>query len=67
MKKLDSYVFRAQTNYNKPLDRVAITRDVNKLMREASSELSGKLNINSHSFRIGYITQLWKIPKILNL
>jgi site-specific recombinase XerD len=28
-----------------------------------SNQLPGKLNITSHSFRIGYITQLWKDSK----
>jgi len=32
-------------------------------MREVSNQLPGKLNITSHSFRIGYITQLWKDSK----
>ncbi len=29
-------------------------------MREVSNHLPGKPNITSHSFQIGYITQLWK-------
>lgn len=32
-------------------------------MREVSDQLPGKLNITSHSFRIGYITKLWKDSK----
>ena len=60
MKELDSYIFTAEANDCKQLDRVAITRDVNKVMREVSNQLPGKPNITSHSFRIGYITQLWK-------
>lgn len=63
MKEQDSYLFTAESNHYKPLDRVVITRDVNKVMREVSNQLSGKLNITSHSFRIGYITQLWKDTK----
>jgi integrase len=63
MKEQDSYLFTAESNHYKPLDRVVITRDVNKVMREVSNQLSGKLNITSHSFRIGYITQLWKDSK----
>jgi integrase len=63
MKEPDSYLFTAEANHNKPLDRVAITRDVNKVMREVSNQLPGKPNITSHSFRIGYITQLWKDSK----
>merc|ERR1712115_648395 len=63
MKEPDSYLFTAESNHYKPLDRVVITRDVNKVMREVSNQLPGKLNITSHSFRIGYITQLWKDSK----
>ena len=63
MKNPDSYVFTAEVNYFKQLDSVAITRDVNKVTREVSNQLPGKPNITSHSFRIGYITQLWKDSK----
>lgn len=67
IKEPDSYLFTAESDHYKPLDRVVITRDVNKVMREVSNQLPGKLNITSHSFRIGYITSYEKIPKILNL
>jgi integrase len=63
IKELDSYLFTAEANHSKQLDRVAITRDVNKVMREVSNQLPGKPNITSHSFRIGFITQLWKDSK----
>ena len=63
IKNPDSYVFTAEANHSKPLDRVVITRDVNKVMREVSNQLPGKLNITSHSFQIGYIIQLWKDSK----
>lgn len=63
MKEPDSYFFTAETNHYKSLDRVVITRDVNNVMREISNQLPDKPNITSHSFRIGYITQLWKDSK----
>ena len=63
IKEPDSYLFTAEANHSKPLDRVAITRDVNKVMREVSNRLPTKPNITSHSFRIGFITQLWKDSK----
>ena len=63
MKEPDSYLFTVQFNHYKPLYCVIITRDINKVVREVSNQLSGKLNITSHSFRIGYITQLWKDSK----
>ena len=37
--------------------------NVNKVMYKVSRTLSGQPNITSHSFRIGYITQLWKDTK----
>lgn len=63
MKEQDSYLFTPESNHYKSLDSIVITRDVNKMMREVSNQISGKLNITSHSFRIGYITQLWKDSK----
>lgn len=63
IKEPNSYLFTAESNHYKPLDRVVITRDVNKVMRQVSNQLPGKPNITSHSFRIGYITQLWKDSK----
>ncbi len=58
-----SYLFTAESNHYKPLYRVVIIRDVNKVMHQLSNQLPGKPNITSHSFRIGYITQLWKDSK----
>ena len=63
IKESDSYLFTAVANHSKQLDRVAITRDVNKVMREVSNQLPNQPNITSHSFRIGFITQLWKDSK----
>jgi integrase len=63
MKEPYSYIFTAEANHSKQLDHVAITRDVNKVMREVSNQLPGKPNITTHSFRIGFITQLWKDSK----
>ena len=37
MKELDSYVFTAEANHYKSLNRVVITRNVNKVMREVTS------------------------------
>jgi integrase len=65
IKEPDSYLFTAEANHSKQLDRVAITitRDVNKVMREVSNRLPTKPNITSHSFRIGFIIKLWKDSK----
>ena len=63
MKEPDSYVFSSETNHSKSLGRVILTKDINKIMRKVSSGLPNKPNITSHSFRVGYITQLWKDTK----
>jgi hypothetical protein len=47
--------------------RQTITMDVNKVMHSVSNLLPSKPKITSHSFRIGYISQLWKDTKTLNL
>ena len=64
MKEPDSYIFTSEIQYNKPLGRVIITKDINKVMRQVSNQLPDKPNITSHSFRIGYITQLWYLSII---
>ena len=63
MKEPDSYVFTNESNHYKTLTRETITKAVNLLTRTVSEEISSKPNITSHSFRIGYITQLWKDSK----
>lgn len=60
MKTMDSYVFTSELNHNKMLSRETITRDVNRIMRSVSKSLPNQPNITSHSFRVGYISQLWK-------
>ena len=40
--------------------REVITTDVNKVMHKVSNISPGQPNITSHSFRVDYITQLWK-------
>jgi integrase len=60
MKSKDSYIF---TSYRKPykmLRRETLTMDVNKVLRSFTNSIESKPNITSHSFRIGYITKLWK-------
>jgi site-specific recombinase XerD len=42
------------------LRRESLTKSINTVTRKASEELPGNPNITSHSFRIGFITQLWK-------
>jgi len=63
MKEPDSYVFTNESNHSKILTRETITKAVNLVTRTVSEEIISKPNITSHSFRIGYITQLWKDSK----
>lgn len=60
MKEPDSYVFTNESNHSKTLTRETITKAVNIVTHTISEEIISKPNITSHSFRIGYITQLWK-------
>ena len=63
MKEPNAYVFSPEINHFKKLRREVITTDVNKVMHKVSKIFPGQPNITSHSFRIGYITQLWKDTK----
>ena len=63
MKEPNAYVCTPETNHFKKLRREVITNDVNKIMHKVSKRFIGHPNINSHSFRVGYITQLWKDSK----
>jgi integrase len=63
MKDKDSYIFTSERKPNQKLRRERITLDVNKVMHSVSNLLPAKPKITSHSFRIGYISQLWKDTK----
>ena len=58
-KKIDSYIFTAE-NSEKPLAREAFTNLINKFMKDCSRRMDGNPNLSSHSFRVGFITQLWR-------
>ena len=63
MKEPDAYIFTSEANHYKKLCREVITNGINKVMRSVSKQLPGQPNVTSHSFRISYITQLWKDSK----
>ena len=63
MKDKNSYVFTAEATPNQMLGTQTITMDINKIMRKVSKDLPSKPHITSHSFRIGYISQLWRDTK----
>jgi integrase len=56
MKEPNAYVFTSEKNHYKMLNRVTITKEINKAMRSVSNQLPNQPNITSHSFRSGYIT-----------
>ena len=58
-KNKDSYVFTAQYSDN-PLNRVSFSRIINEFLKESTQKLSNQPNIRSHSFRGGFISQLWR-------
>jgi hypothetical protein len=58
MNNKDSYVFTSDRKPNQMLRRETITIDVNRVMHSVSKILPSKPNITSHSFWIGYISQL---------
>ena len=58
-KNPDSFIFTAEYS-NEPLQRDAWNRIINSFLKEASKKLDNQPNLRSHSFRIGYITKLWK-------
>jgi site-specific recombinase XerD len=63
MKNPDSYIFTSESNHAQMLSRETITKDVNKVMRLVSKSLPNQPTITSHSFRVGYISKLWKDTK----
>ena len=58
-KKSDSYIFTAE-NSNKSLAREAFTNLINKFLKDCSRRMDRNPNLSSHSFRVGFITQLWR-------
>ena len=58
-KDANSFIFTAE-NSNKPLQREAWNRVINSFIKDCVHKLDNKPLLRSHSFRIGFITQLWK-------
>lgn len=63
MKDSDAYIFTSEHDHYKKLRRDSLTKEINKVTRKVAGSLPNKPNITSHSFRVGYITQLWKDSK----
>lgn len=60
MKNQDSYIFTSESNHDPMLNRETITRDINRVTHSVSKSLPDQPRITSHSFRVGYISKLWK-------
>ena len=60
MKTPDSYIFTSEFNHYKMLSRETLTRNVNKITRSVSETLPDRPILSSHSFRVGYISKLWR-------
>ena len=60
MKRLDNYVFTSEKTHYKPLRRDTLTKKINLVLRNLSKILPDKPNLTTHSFRIGFISQLWR-------
>jgi len=58
----DSYIFTAE-NSEKPLERESFTNITNQFIRQSARKIEGQPVLTSHSFRIGFITQLWRDTK----
>lgn len=58
-KDSSSYVFTQEHVYE-PLTREAFTRTINEFLTQCSDLLPNKPYIKSHSFRAGFITELWR-------
>lgn len=61
-KNSDSHIFTAE-NSEKPLERESFTALINQFLQDSARKLEGQPILSSHSFRIGFITQLWKDTK----
>lgn len=55
----DSYVFTAE-NSKKPLSREAFTNLIDKSIKDCARKMDDNPNLSSHSFRVGFITELWQ-------
>jgi site-specific recombinase XerD len=65
IKEPDCYIFTSDKNPNTMITRETLTKAINASMRRVSKKIIGGPNITSHSFRIGYITKLWRDTKDL--
>lgn len=58
-KNENSYIFTAEYS-DKPLERESFTNLINQFLKRSAKEMAVQPNLSSHSFRIGFITKLWR-------
>lgn len=58
-KKDDDYIFTSESS-QKPLERESFTNLMNQFIRNSARKMEDYPNLTTHSFRVGFITQLWK-------
>ena len=58
-KNENSYIFTSEYS-DKPLERESFTNLTNQFIKHSAKKIEGKPNLSSHSFRIGFITKLWR-------
>lgn len=58
-KSENSHVFTAEYS-DKPLERESFTNLINQFLKRSAKEMTVQPNLSSHSFRIGFITKLWR-------
>jgi integrase len=58
-KSKESFIFTPQYS-DKPLEREVFNREINNFIKSASKKLDNEPLLTSQSFRIGYISKLWK-------
>jgi site-specific recombinase XerD len=63
IKNKNWYVFTSDRKLNQMLHPERILMEVNKIMHAVLKSIPSKSNITSHSFQLGYISQLWKDTK----
>lgn len=53
-------IFTAEKKPNEFFRRETLTKEINTALWLVAQELENQPNIASHSFRAGYITELWQ-------
>lgn len=63
IKNSNSYIFSSQPNHHQILSLETMRREISRGIRSVSKILSNQPKLNSHRFRIDYISELWNDSK----